>query len=64
MHIAAGHDLESENKDDGTGTDANANAESNKRLAEILKAGGLSRVARLDTCVTMVDAVNFMSDFQ
>lgn len=64
MHIAAGHDLESENKDGGNGTDANANAESNKRLAEILKAGGLSRVARLDTCVTMVDAVNFMSDFQ
>lgn len=59
MHIAAGYDLESENNNkDG------ADAKSNKRLAEILKAGGLSRVARLDTCVTMVDAVNFMSGFQ
>lgn len=56
LHIAAGHDLENE---DASGEEA----ESNKRLASILKAGGLSRVARLDTCVTLVDAVNFMSDF-
>ncbi|RYP53785.1 hypothetical protein DL769_010458 [Monosporascus sp. CRB-8-3] len=54
MHIAAGHDLENEKEGD---------VESNKRLAAILKAGGLSRVARLDTCVTLIDAVNFMSDF-
>lgn len=54
MHIAAGYDLEAESQGD---------VETNKRLATILKAGGLSRVARLDTCVTLVDAVNFMSDF-
>ncbi|KAI0597586.1 putative cobalamin synthesis protein [Biscogniauxia sp. FL1348] len=54
MHIAAGYDLEAENQDD---------QEAKKRLAQILKAGGLSKMARLDTCVTLVDAVNFMQDF-
>ncbi|OTA89149.1 hypothetical protein M434DRAFT_374065 [Hypoxylon sp. CO27-5] len=54
MHIAAGYDLEAGDGD---------NKETNKKLAEILKAGGLSKVARLDTCVTLVDAVNFMQDF-
>ncbi|KAI1467751.1 putative cobalamin synthesis protein [Daldinia caldariorum] len=54
MHIAAGYDLEAEESGD---------KETNKKLAEILKAGGLSKVARLDTCVTLVDAVNFMQDF-
>ncbi|BGP46474.1 hypothetical protein JCM10450v2_002319 [Rhodotorula kratochvilovae] len=33
------------------------------RLAEILGKGGLPRVARLDTCVTMVDALNFFESF-
>ncbi|KAI1862776.1 uncharacterized protein JN550_009923 [Neoarthrinium moseri] len=51
MHIATGHDLEAEGQ------------ETNKKVAEILKSGGLSKVARLDTCVTVVDAVNFMDDF-
>ncbi|KAI5919282.1 putative cobalamin synthesis protein [Camillea tinctor] len=54
MHVAAGYDLEAENQED---------QEAKKRLAQILKAGGLSKMARLDTCVTLVDAVNFMSDF-
>ncbi|KAI1372632.1 putative cobalamin synthesis protein [Hypoxylon crocopeplum] len=54
MHIAAGYDLESEEQGDQV---------KNKKLAEILKAGGLSKIARLDTCVTLVDAVNFMQDF-
>lgn len=54
MHIAAGYDLETEEQGD---------REANKKLAQILKAGGLSKVARLDTCVTLVDAVNFMQDF-
>ncbi|KAI1637135.1 putative cobalamin synthesis protein [Biscogniauxia mediterranea] len=54
MHVAAGYDLEAENQDD---------QEAKKRLAQILKAGGLSKMARLDTCVTLVDAVNFMTDF-
>ncbi|CAE6443779.1 unnamed protein product [Rhizoctonia solani] len=34
------------------------------RMAEILKAGGLPKIARLDTCVTVVDAVNVLNDFQ
>lgn len=54
MHIAAGYDIEAEDRDAG---------EKNKKLAKILKAGGLSKVARLDTCVTLVDAVNFVQDF-
>ncbi|KAI0130445.1 P-loop containing nucleoside triphosphate hydrolase protein [Xylariales sp. AK1849] len=54
MHIAAGQDLEA---------DAQDGAQSNKRLAQILKSGGLSKLACLDTCVTLVDAVNFMQDF-
>lgn len=54
MHVAAGYDLEAEEQGD---------RETNKKLSEILKAGGLSKVARLDTCVTLVDAVHFMQDF-
>ncbi|KAH8193887.1 hypothetical protein TruAng_011942 [Truncatella angustata] len=57
MHVAAGYDLEAE-------AQAQEGEQKNKRLAEILKSGGLSKVARLDTCVTVVDAVNFMKDFQ
>lgn len=38
-------------------------ATENPKLASILAAGGLSKIARLDTCVTVVDCVNFMSDF-
>ncbi|KAI1800122.1 putative cobalamin synthesis protein [Daldinia bambusicola] len=53
MHIAAGYDLEADEGGD----------KETKKLAQILKAGGLSKVARLDTCVTLVDAVNFMQDF-
>ncbi|KAG8688530.1 hypothetical protein FRC11_005272 [Ceratobasidium sp. 423] len=34
------------------------------RMAGILKAGGLPKIARLDTCVTVVDAVNVLNDFQ
>lgn len=57
MHVAAGYNLEAE-------TQSQDGKQSNKRLAEIMKSGGLSKVARLDTCVTVVDAVNFMKDFQ
>ncbi|KAI0411819.1 P-loop containing nucleoside triphosphate hydrolase protein [Xylaria grammica] len=56
MSIAAGHDLENDEENE-------MGKEQRMRLAEILKAGGLSKVARLDTCVTIVDAVNFMQDF-
>lgn len=54
MHIAAAEDVKASTEGD---------LEQNARLADILAAGGLSKVARLDTCVTLVDAVNFMSDF-
>lgn len=33
------------------------------RLEQILSSGGLSRVARLDTCVTVVDALSFLPNF-
>ena len=52
----AGHGLEEDEENE-------MSKEQRMRLAEILKAGGLSKIARLDTCVTMVDAVNFMQDF-
>lgn len=56
MSVAAGHDLEVDEENE-------MGKEQRMRLAKILKEGGLSKVARLDTCVTIVDAVNFMQDF-
>ncbi|KAI1346364.1 P-loop containing nucleoside triphosphate hydrolase protein [Xylaria sp. FL0043] len=56
MSVMAGSALEEDEENEMT-------KEQRMRLAEILKAGGLSKVARLDTCVTLVDAVNFMQDF-
>ncbi|KAK5631470.1 hypothetical protein RRF57_007184 [Xylaria bambusicola] len=56
MSIEAGHGLEKDEKNE-------MSKEQRMRLAEILKAGGLSKIARLDTCVTIVDALNFMQDF-
>lgn len=35
----------------------------NLKLAAILAQGGLPRVARLDTCVTMVDACQMLDNF-
>ncbi|OBA22765.1 cobW-domain-containing protein [Metschnikowia bicuspidata var. bicuspidata NRRL YB-4993] len=35
-----------------------------KVLQEILALGGLNKLTKLDTCVTMIDAVNFMSNFE
>ena len=37
--------------------------ESRKRLARLIAQGGLSKIARLDTCVSMVDCTTFLSDF-
>ena len=54
MHVAAAEDVKNSTEGD---------AETNAKLAAILAAGGLSKIARLDTCVTLVDAVNFMQDF-
>ncbi|KAI2634425.1 P-loop containing nucleoside triphosphate hydrolase protein [Xylaria nigripes] len=56
MSVAAGFDLEKDEENE-------MGKEQRIRLAEILKSGGLSKIARLDTCVTIVDAVNFMQDF-
>jgi G3E family GTPase len=33
-------------------------------MNEILNSGGISKLARLDTCVTVVDAVNFFQNFE
>ena len=37
--------------------------EEHEKVAAILKQGGLPAVARLDTCVTVVDAVNLFNDY-
>jgi G3E family GTPase len=54
MHVAAA---------EGVRNNAEGDKATNARLADILAAGGLSKIARLDTCVTVVDAVNFMADY-
>lgn len=38
--------------------------EEEKVLKEILALGGLNKLTKLDTCVTMIDAVNFMTNFE
>ncbi|WVQ66915.1 uncharacterized protein L199_005106 [Kwoniella botswanensis] len=43
--------------DDGT------TPEARRRLAKLIAEGGLSKVAKLDTCVSMVDCTTFMDDF-
>ncbi|ODV77779.1 cobW-domain-containing protein [Suhomyces tanzawaensis NRRL Y-17324] len=35
-----------------------------KILNEIVELGGLTKLTKLDTCVTVVDSVNFMSNFE
>ena len=40
-----------------------AKTRSNSRIAEILERGGLPAITRLDTCLTIVDAANMLSDF-
>ncbi len=59
MHRAAGEELREEMK-----TQDEETAKSNAKVAEILSAGGLSKISRLDTCVTVVDAVNLLADFE
>lgn len=60
MHIQAGYDLEQELET----TEDEEMRQTNKKVSQILKGGGLSKVSRLDTCVTVVDAVNVLSDFE
>lgn len=40
------------------------NPEETKVLKEIINVGGLNKLASLDTCVTVVDAVNFIANFE
>ncbi|KAG0672538.1 hypothetical protein C6P40_003566 [Pichia californica] len=35
-----------------------------KLLKEVIDLGGLNKIARLDTCITVVDAVNFSDDIE
>ncbi|KAK0548955.1 hypothetical protein OC846_004282 [Tilletia horrida] len=55
MMLQAGEDLKEEMK-----TMSAEEAKSNAKVAQILAAGGLPTVARLDCCVTVVDAANVL----
>lgn len=57
MYIQAADDLEEEIRADP------AKKEEHEKVAAILKKGGLPAVSRLDTCVTVVDAVNLFNDY-
>lgn len=37
--------------------------ESRRKVAALIAAGGLSKVARLDCCVSVVDCTTFLDDF-
>lgn len=60
MHIQAGYDLEQELAT----TEDEELRQTNTKVSQILKNGGLSKISRLDTCVTVVDAVNVLNDFE
>ena len=60
------HDHAFENQAQNEDEDANKKKENegSSELIEILKAGGLAKIARLDTCVTMVQVQNtFLNSF-
>ncbi|GAA6011393.1 hypothetical protein JCM10207_008324 [Rhodosporidiobolus poonsookiae] len=72
MHVQAGADLRAESERvkrearERAGEDVpveEPSVEDNLRIAEILSNGGLSTLARLDTCVTMVNALTFFDNF-
>ncbi|GAA5901175.1 hypothetical protein JCM8208_002295 [Rhodotorula glutinis] len=74
MHLQAAEDLRAEadrvkrealERTRGGSADAEQgpDVESTLKLADILGKGGLPRIARLDTCVTMVDALTFFDNF-
>ncbi|ORY74273.1 putative cobalamin synthesis protein [Leucosporidium creatinivorum] len=54
MHLQAADDLKAE---------AEREAKNSLKLADILGQGGLPKVARLDTCVTVVDACQVLDNF-
>lgn len=45
-------------------TDLEKTDQHNKIVEEVVKLGGLSSIANIDTCVTVVDAFNFISNFE
>lgn len=54
-----------ENDGENDGEDENGNSFNDlKLLQEIVDMGGLNKLARLDTCVTVVDALNFSNDIE
>ena len=57
MHAQTAEDLRMEMEVDPQ------SAKDNAKVAEILAAGGLPAVSRLDTTVTVVDAVNVFADY-
>ncbi|GAA5946775.1 hypothetical protein JCM3765_002012 [Sporobolomyces pararoseus] len=62
MHMQAAEDLRAEAMEQ-TKTDGRNN-DSKLKLAELLGNGGLPKVARLDTMVTVVDALNIFNNFE
>ena len=44
-------------------SEPDATPESKMKLAKLIADGGLSKVARLDTCVSVVDCTTFFGDF-
>ncbi|GAA5976441.1 hypothetical protein JCM10908_005502 [Rhodotorula pacifica] len=71
MHMQAAEDLRAEvarmsaevTVDAEAAAERRAQIEKNAKLADILGAGGLPKVARLDTCATVVDALTFFDNF-
>ncbi|KAK0534679.1 hypothetical protein OC834_001803 [Tilletia horrida] len=58
MMLQAAEDLKTEMKDMTP-----EEVKSNAKVAEVLAAGGLPAISRLDCCVTVVDAANIMDNF-
>lgn len=44
--------------------DLSLTAEESKVIKDVIEIGGLKSITKLDTCVTVVDAVNFLSTFE
>jgi hypothetical protein len=44
--------------------DPEQSPESRSRFARLIAEGGLNKIARLDTCVSVVDSTRFMDDFE
>jgi len=44
--------------------DLDKSDENNKVVENVVKLGGLSSIAKIDTCVTVIDAFNFVANFE